>query len=95
MGFPRGGRTLAALSRAEELRAGHSPDDLDAIGGLFGFPVAKQRYYAAGAYVCVDGEESRAQREATAALELYETGDPVHRSFSDEAGSRADWPSPA
>ncbi|MGC4771551.1 hypothetical protein ACLQ25_21600 [Micromonospora sp. DT44] len=79
-----------ALTRAADHRAGHQPDDLDAIGGLLGFPQAKQNYYAAGTYVCLDGEHERAQSEALSALELFEQGRPEDRSFSDEAGARAE-----
>jgi len=80
----------AAIARAEDRRAAYEPDDLDAIGGLLTFPQAKQHYYAAGAYVFLEGEESRAQREAQASIELYESGDTQVRSFSDEAGAHAE-----
>lgn len=79
-----------ALGRAVERRDAHQPDDLDAIGGLLAFSPAKQRYYAAGTYVCLDGEQERAQTEALSALDLFEHGRPEDRSFSDEAGARAE-----
>ncbi|WP_374538002.1 hypothetical protein [Micromonospora aurantiaca (nom. illeg.)] len=79
-----------ALGRAADHRAGHRPDDLDAIGGLLAFPQAKQNYYAAGTYVYLDGEHERAQAEALTALELFKHGRPEDRSFSDEAGARAE-----
>lgn len=79
-----------ALGRAADHRAGHEPDDLDAIGGLLAFPQAKQNYYAAGTYVYLDGEHERAQAEALSALELFEHGRPEDRSFSDEAGAHAE-----
>ncbi|SCF19291.1 hypothetical protein GA0074695_4207 [Micromonospora viridifaciens] len=79
-----------ALGRAADHRAGHRPDDLDAIGGLLAFPQAKQNYYAAGTYVYLDGEHARAQAEALSALELFEHGRSEDRSFSDEAGARAE-----
>ncbi|WP_244235816.1 hypothetical protein [Micromonospora inaquosa] len=79
-----------ALGRAVDQRAVHRPDDLDAIGGLLAFPQAKQSYYAAGTYVCLDGEHDRAQSEALSALDLFEHGRPEDRSFSDEAGARAE-----
>lgn len=82
--------TAAAIGRAADHRARHQPDDLDQIGGLLSFPVAKQHYYAAGAYVFLDGEQGNAQREAATAIELYGSGDPQHRSYSDEAGAHAD-----
>lgn len=84
------GEAAAAIGRAADRRAQHQPDDLDQIGGLLSFPVAKQHYYAAGAYVFLPGEQANAQREAAAAIELYERGDPRRRSYSDEAGAHAD-----
>jgi len=82
--------TTDALGRAADRRAYHQPDDLDAIGGLLTFPQAKQDYYAAGAYVYLDGEQQRAQSEALSALDLFEHGRPEDHSFSDEAGARAE-----
>jgi hypothetical protein len=82
--------TTTAIGRAADRRARHQPDDLDQIGGLLSFPVAKQHYYAAGAYVFLEGEQANAQREAAAAIDLYENGDPQYRSYSDEAGAQAD-----
>jgi hypothetical protein len=79
-----------ALGRASDRRANHQPDDLDTMGGLLTFPHAKQSYYAAGAYVYLDGEQQRAQAEALSALDLFEQGRPEDRSFSDEAGARAE-----
>ncbi|MFI5914818.1 hypothetical protein [Dactylosporangium sp. NPDC051541] len=80
----------AALGHAFDRREGHRPDELDAIGGLFAFSPAKQRYYAAGTFVCLDDEQERAQAEALSALDLFEHGRPEDRSFSDEAGARAE-----
>lgn len=79
-----------ALSVAMDKRAEHAPDDLDAIGGILGFPAAKQSYYAAGTYVRMTGEQRHAESEALTALSLYENGQPSERSFSDEAGARAE-----
>jgi hypothetical protein len=80
-----------AIGRAADRRSTYRPDDLDAIGGLLAFPSAKQSYYAAGTYVCLDDEDqTRAQTEALAALDLYEHGNPTDRAFSDEAGARAE-----
>src|SRR5947209_10285576 len=79
-----------ALGRAVDRRATQVPDDLDGIGGLLTFPEAKQSYYAAGAYVFLDGEQQRAQEAAMSAIELFEQGLPGDRSFSDEAGARAE-----
>jgi hypothetical protein len=79
-----------ALGRATDRRAAHHPDDLDAIGGLLAFPQAKQSYYAAGTYVYLDDEHERAQQEALSAIDLFEHGRPEDRSYSDEAGARAE-----
>jgi tetratricopeptide (TPR) repeat protein len=80
-----------AIGRAADRRSTYRPDDLDAIGGLLAFPAAKQSYYAAGAYVCLDDEDQiRAQTEALEAINLYENGNPTDRAFSDEAGARAE-----
>ncbi len=84
------GEATAAIARAADRRAEHQPDDLDTIGGLLTFPQAKQHYYAAGAYVFLDGDDHRAQTEAGTAIELYESGHPQLRSFSDEAGAHAE-----
>jgi hypothetical protein len=81
---------VEALGRATDRRAAHQPDDLDAIGGLLAFSQAKQSYYAAGTYVYLDGEQNHAQSQALSALDMYEHGRPEDRSFSDEAGARAE-----
>jgi len=85
-----GGSTeaAAAIGRAVDARSAHVVDDLDEIGGLFTFPTAKQHYYAAGALVHLDGSASHAAAEATAALELYDSG--ADESYSDAAGARAE-----
>lgn len=79
-----------ALGQASDRRQSHQRDDLDAIGGLLTFSPAKQRYYAAGAYVHLDDHQDEAQAEALSALELFEHGSVEARSFSDEAGARAE-----
>jgi len=81
-------RARTALQRASDLRDRIVLDDLDGVGGLFTFPLAKQRYYAAGSYVHIDGADSEAVTEASSSLELFEGGD--YRSFSDEAAARAE-----
>ncbi|MEV0269705.1 hypothetical protein AB0H43_13070 [Hamadaea sp. NPDC050747] len=80
----------AALVRAAGHRERLQVDDLDGIGGLFAFPQAKQHYYAAGTYVYLNGLHADAAREATQALELYESADAEGRAFADEAGTRAE-----
>jgi hypothetical protein len=82
--------TTRALHVADERRAAHVPDDLDELGGLFTFAPAKHSYYAAGAYVCLDGGIAQAESSALTALDQFEHGDPAYRSYSDEAGARAE-----
>jgi tetratricopeptide (TPR) repeat protein len=84
------GEATQAVERAQAARDRVAPDDLDAIGGLLTFPRAKQHYYAAGAFVHVEGGSGRAEDEATKALSLYDRESPEVRAFSDEAGSRAE-----
>lgn len=79
-----------ALACAVDHRERLQADDLDEIGGLFAFPQAKQHYYAAGAYVYLDGLHADAASEAMRALELYESSDAESRAFADEAGTRAE-----
>ncbi|MFK8851206.1 multiprotein-bridging factor 1 family protein [Streptomyces sp. Ac-502] len=74
----------AALDSAEEARGRiRRPDEL---GGLFGFSVAKQRYYAGSSLIWLDGghDAERAEREATAAIELWQASAPEERSLDDE-----------
>jgi hypothetical protein len=79
-----------ALNVADECRDMHAPDDLDRLGGLFTFPAAKHSYYAAGTYVCLDGHTAQAESAALASLHQFEYGMPIYRSYSDEAGARAE-----
>ncbi|HLM63765.1 MAG TPA: hypothetical protein VK306_05670 [Acidimicrobiales bacterium] len=80
----------AAVRRALAAREALLPDELDRIGGLLTFPVAKQHYYAAGAYVALDGGHDEAADHAASALDLYEQVHESERSFSDIAGARAE-----
>ena len=82
----------AAVERARNRRDTIIADELDRMGGLMAFPLAKQHYYAAGAYVYL-GEpdaDDAAESEATAALDLYGDPESPEWSFSDEAGARAE-----
>ena len=84
----------AAVRRAADRREVVIPDLLDEIGGLMAFPLAKQRYYAAGTYVYLgesDGSsDDDAESEAQASLELYADDQSADWSFSDQAGARAE-----
>lgn len=78
----------SAIGRAEDARSVHVVDDLDEIGGLFEFPLAKQHYYSAGTFVHLEGGAGRTERDAAAALQLYDSG--ADDSYSDAAGARAE-----
>ncbi|MEV6927465.1 hypothetical protein AB0M46_23580 [Dactylosporangium sp. NPDC051485] len=79
------------LGRAADRRDQVRSDDLDEVGGLLTFSEAKQHYYAAGTYVFLDeSADFDAERAAQAALDLFEDGPDEHRSFSTEAGARAE-----
>lgn len=78
----------AAMRRAADARDATATDEIDSVGGTFTFPLAKQRYYAAGTHVHLDGGDSTAVTEATASIGLFESGD--WRSFADEAGVRGE-----
>jgi len=82
---------LAALTRAEQARddGPDAEDDLGQLGGLLTFPVAKQLYYAGGAYSLL-GRHEQAKSSSLAAIELYETGPLDQRSYGDEALARVD-----
>lgn len=80
----------AAVERARDRRDLIVPDQLDAIGGLMAFPLAKQHYYAAGALVFLGDADDAAESEAAAALELYDDAESADWSFSDQAGARAE-----
>ncbi|MGX1668581.1 helix-turn-helix domain-containing protein [Streptomyces sp. NPDC055400] len=82
-----------ALSAIEEVQRAReqqtAPDGLTRFGGLLTFPEAKQEYYIGGTYALL-GDYQRAERHATAAIQLYERGPKEHRSYGDEALARLD-----
>lgn len=82
-----------AVERAIAMRDRTVDDDLDQLGGMCRFDVARQAYYAADAGAMLsDPLAPLAARTAATAMEairLYETG-PGTASFGDLAGSRAD-----
>jgi transcriptional regulator with XRE-family HTH domain len=74
----------AALDAAEQARERiRRPDSL---GGLFGFSRAKQSYYAGSSLIWLQGghDAERAAREATEAIELWQSGPADERSLDDE-----------
>jgi transcriptional regulator with XRE-family HTH domain len=70
----------AAESAREQIRR---PDSLS---GLFGFSRAKQSYYAGSSLIWLQGghDAARAAREATTAIELWQSGPAEERSLDDE-----------
>lgn len=85
-----GERALAALARADAARDQVHPDELDEFGGILTFPRPRQLYYAADARIWMPGSERIAEETAAEAINAYTEADPADRSFSDEAGARAD-----
>ncbi|MBG0818958.1 hypothetical protein HS045_33020 [Planomonospora sp. ID82291] len=85
-----GERAIAAIERANDAREQVEPDDLDVLGGIMTFPRPRQLYYAADTRVWLPGDEEQADRVAGEALAAYGQAAPDERSFSDEAGARAD-----
>ncbi|MFF8422961.1 helix-turn-helix domain-containing protein [Streptomyces sp. NPDC015680] len=73
-----------ALDGADEARARMRRGD--SLGGLFGFSQAKQSYYAGSSLIWLQGghDAERAAREATAAIELWQSGPEDERSLDDE-----------
>jgi hypothetical protein len=59
----------------------------DDVGGLFGFSLAKQHYYAGSSLMWLPGraELERSAREATLAVSMWESEPPDSRSLDDEA----------
>jgi len=62
-------------------------DDLDAMGGILGFPLAKQNYYAASTAALLS-DATAAESYAQQAISAYETGPEEERSYGDLALSR-------
>jgi hypothetical protein len=84
------GKAEAAIARSVDARDQAQPDDLDGLGGIMTFTRPRQLYYAADTRVWLPGAEEHAERVAGEALNAYEHADAAERSFSDEAGARAD-----
>ncbi|MGW4802958.1 helix-turn-helix domain-containing protein [Kitasatospora sp. NPDC004272] len=72
---------LDAARAARESAAGR-----DAVGGLFTFSAAKERYYAGSALIWLPGraDNERAAAEAEAAIALWQEQGPAERSVDDE-----------
>ncbi|GAA0367279.1 hypothetical protein NE235_03225 [Actinoallomurus spadix] len=83
-------RAEAAIARAHTARDQAQADDLDGFGGIMTFTRPRQLYYAADTRVWLPGADEQAEHVAAEALDAYESADAGERSFSDEAGARAD-----
>jgi hypothetical protein len=79
-----------AVARASSAREQVVHNELDGLGGKLTFPLARQLYYAADAFVWLDGEEARADEMASAALRAYADVEPLQRSYVDETIARTD-----
>lgn len=84
---------LAAIGEAQDARDRVTPDDLDSIGGMCGFEMARQQYYAADAGTVIPAQlagtalAADAARWAEQAIREY-TASPAP-AFGDLAGSHA------
>jgi DNA-binding XRE family transcriptional regulator len=77
-----------ALDEAQAARDSQDlQDDLAAMGGILGFPLAKQNYYAASTAALVS-DGPAAERYAQQAICAYETGPDEECSYGDLALSR-------
>jgi hypothetical protein len=78
----------AALAQARAARDSKDrQDDLDALGGILGFPLAKQNYYAASIAALVS-DAPAAETYAQQAITAYEIGPDNECSYGDLALSR-------
>jgi tetratricopeptide (TPR) repeat protein len=77
-----------ALDRALAARDDVNLPDVGA--GIFGFPVAKQAYYAGSSLIWLDGQKNaeRASSQSCEAIKLFEASEPEDRSLADEALAR-------
>jgi hypothetical protein len=81
---------LDALTRVEAAQqADDTVDGVTTFGGVLSFPPAKQQYYLGSTYGLL-GKHELAERYATAAISVYESGPLDERSYGDEALARLD-----
>lgn len=76
--------TIAALNRATADRVHAAPDE---VGGIFGFPIAKQFYYAGSSLMWLPDRDAltRAVHDAGAAIDLWQHEPADQRNLDDEA----------
>ncbi|MBL7497187.1 helix-turn-helix transcriptional regulator [Frankia sp. CNm7] len=81
--------TRNAVDRAERARDDLQDDDLDTMGGICFFSVARQLYYAADALSWLPDETQAAERYGAAAVDAYHDPTRPEWAFGDQAGSHA------
>ncbi|PVC80720.1 hypothetical protein DBP19_35865 [Streptomyces sp. CS090A] len=85
-----GTTAAAAMEHAARQRDLVEPDDLDELGGLLTFPVAKELYYRVETEVLLGHELRRASTGADAeqAVAVFSDRSAPYWAFGDEAGAR-------
>ncbi|MFE3828410.1 hypothetical protein [Streptomyces sp. NPDC059092] len=79
----------AAIRRAEAMRQGTRPDDLDDLGGNFFFPQVRQTFFGIEASLVLSDSDAGLVRSAEDAVrELSDTNNP-HWAFAAEAGCQS------
>jgi len=79
-----------AIRHAEDLRERVRPDDLDDIGGICTFGVARQTYYAADAMAWFPDQSALTLRYAEQAVAAYSDVTAPEWAFGDQAGAHTD-----
>ncbi|MFJ2341544.1 hypothetical protein [Streptomyces antimycoticus] len=79
----------AANHRAEHLRERTIPDDLDALGGNFYFPHARQTYFNVESNVLLGESKASLVKRGEEAVQGFSNANDPHWAFTAEAGSRA------
>lgn len=77
----------AALGRAADARDRVSPGDLDGLGGILGYPVGKQRFYAAQTYLALS-DGPAVIPEAEACVAAYRSGPAEERALDNEVNAQ-------
>ncbi len=78
---------LSAIRRAEEARERVEADDIDELGGLCTFSMARQLYYAADALTWLPAQAAAAEDYASAAVDAYTDTSAPHWDYSSAAGA--------
>ncbi|MEU8889842.1 hypothetical protein [Streptomyces sp. NPDC048442] len=80
--------TTTALHRAENLRDGVTPDDLDGYGGLLTFPEPKHLYYTVESKVLLGHSDPDTVTLAQSAVAEFSDPQATHWAFGDQAGAQ-------